>query len=59
MATVKDILAIARKELGTKESPANSNNVKYNTWFYGHAVRDTEKAVCPQGRGLLLTREQA
>ena len=47
MATVKDILAIARKELGTKESPANSNNVKYNTWFYGHAVRDTNAIKYP------------
>ena len=47
MATVKDILAIARKELGTKESPANSNNVKYNTWFYGHAVRDTSAINYP------------
>ena len=47
MATVKDILAIARKELGTKESPASSNNVKYNTWFYGHAVRDTSAIKYP------------
>ena len=47
MATVKDVLSIARKELGTKESPANSNNVKYNTWFYGHAVRDTSAIKYP------------
>ena len=47
MATVKDVLNIARKELGVKESPANSNNVKYNTWFYGHAVRDTSAIKYP------------
>lgn len=38
MATAKDVLDVARKELGTKESPANSNTVKYNTWYYGREV---------------------
>ena len=38
MATAKDVLDIARRELGTKESPPNSNNVKYNTWYYGREV---------------------
>lgn len=38
MATANDVLTIARAELGTKESPKNSNNVKYNTWYYGRAV---------------------
>lgn len=38
MAMVEKLLEAARKELGTKESPANSNNVKYNTWYYGQAV---------------------
>ena len=38
MARVKQILAVAQAELGVAESPANSNNVKYNTWFYGKAV---------------------
>ena len=40
MATAKDILAVARKELGVKEAPANSNNVKYNTAYYGQEVWD-------------------
>ena len=40
MATAKEILAVARKELGVKESPANSNNVKYNTAYYGQEVWD-------------------
>ena len=38
MPTGKDVLSVAVKELGTKEHPANSNNVKYNTWYYGRNV---------------------
>lgn len=33
MATAEELLAIAKKELGTKESPANSNKVKYASWY--------------------------
>ena len=33
MATAKDILAVARKEIGVKESPAGSNRTKYGTWY--------------------------
>lgn len=33
MAQAADILALARAELGTKESPANSNIVKYSKWY--------------------------
>lgn len=36
--TPQMILAVARSQIGTKESPKNSNNVIYNTWYYGHAV---------------------
>lgn len=32
------VIEIAQKEIGTKESPPNSNSVKYNDWFYGHPV---------------------
>lgn len=46
MATAKEILDIARKELGTKESPANSNNVKYNTWYYGKPVSGSAYPWC-------------
>lgn len=46
MATVEKVLEAARKELGTKESPANSNNVKYNTWFYGRAVSGSAYPWC-------------
>ena len=33
MRTVKDLLTIARKELGNTESPAGSNKTKYGRWF--------------------------
>lgn len=38
MTTGIDIVNIAAKEIGTKEVPANSNTVKYNTWYYGSKV---------------------
>lgn len=47
MATVEKILSIAKGEMGTKENPANSNNVKYNTWYYGRAVNDTATSKYP------------
>lgn len=33
MTTAQALLEIARGELGTKESPAGSNQVKYATWY--------------------------
>lgn len=33
MATAKALLQIAEAELGTKESPAGSNQVKYASWY--------------------------
>lgn len=33
-------LQIAQAELGTREIPAGSNNVRYNTWFYRQEVYD-------------------
>lgn len=38
MATVSELLNIARKQIGVKENPPNSNNVRYNTWYYGREV---------------------
>ena len=35
---VNEILELARGQLGVKESPPDSNNVKYNTAYYGRAV---------------------
>lgn len=47
MARASELLALARRELGVKESPANSNNVKYNTAYYGREVYDTANAKYP------------
>ncbi len=38
MATAGELLALARGEIGVKESPAGSNQVKYNTAYYGREV---------------------
>lgn len=38
MATVSELLDIARRQIGVKECPPNSNNVRYNTWYYGREV---------------------
>ena len=40
MAAARQILDIARAQLGTRESPAGSNTVKYNTAYYGREVYD-------------------
>lgn len=47
MKKVPSPLDVARGELGTTESPAGSNCVKYNTWFYGREVRDTADRKYP------------
>ena len=44
--TAEKILEIARKEIGVKESPANSNRVKYNTAYYGKEVSGSKYAWC-------------
>lgn len=36
--TASKVLAVAAAQLGTKESPAGSNRVKYNTAYYGREV---------------------
>lgn len=41
-----DIVASARKEIGTTEMPPNSNNVIYNTWFYGREVSGSSYPWC-------------
>lgn len=40
MPTVNQILALAQSQIGTTEYPPNSNNVIYNTAYYGHDVQD-------------------
>ena len=46
MATGKDVLSIATKEIGVKEQPKDSNRVKYNTWFYGKEVSGSQYPWC-------------
>lgn len=45
--TASKLLEIATSQLGTKESPAGSNRVKYNTAYYGREVSgDTYPWCC-------------
>lgn len=44
--TSKEAIQIAQREIGVKESPPNSNNVKYNTWFYGKPVNGSSYPWC-------------
>lgn len=44
--TAQDILKIACAEIGTTEKPANSNNVKYNTEYYGKEVSGSKYPWC-------------
>lgn len=43
---VNDAIRLARNELGVTEYPANSNNVKYNIWFYGKMVQGDKFPWC-------------
>lgn len=46
MLTADTILELARSQLGVKESPPNSNNVKYNTAYYGRGVSGSAYPWC-------------
>lgn len=54
----KQIIDIAKKEIGVKESPPNSNNVKYNTWYYGHPVSGSQYPWCAVFISWLYKAEQ-
>ena len=43
---VTKLLKLARKELGEREYPPNSNNIKYNTAYYGREVSGSNLAWC-------------
>lgn len=45
-AQINRLLAIASGEVGITEYPPNSNNVKYNTWFYGRQVSGKKYPWC-------------
>ena len=36
--TGQDVALLAATQVGISESPPNSNNVRYNTWYYGREV---------------------
>lgn len=38
--TAQDAVKLAKSQVGVKENPPGSNNVKYNTVYYGHVVQD-------------------
>ena len=44
--TAKSILEYAISQIGVKESPAGSNKVKYNTWYYGKEVSGSVYPWC-------------
>lgn len=46
MTNADKLLALARTQIGVKESPAGSNSVKYNTWYYGRKVSGSAYPWC-------------
>ena len=46
MVTAQDIINTALAEVGITEYPPNSNNVKYNTEFYGKEVSGSAYPWC-------------
>ena len=46
MAKASEIMKLAKSYVGTKESPAYSNNVIFNTHYYGHEVSGGNYAWC-------------
>ena len=46
MATVSELLELARRQIGVKECPPNSNTVRYNTWYYGREVSGAAYPWC-------------
>lgn len=46
MAQASELLALAREEIGTKEVPAGSNQVKYNAAYYGREISGLEYSWC-------------
>lgn len=46
MPTAKQFVKVAESQIGVMESPANTNNVKYNTEFYGKHVYGGRYSWC-------------
>lgn len=45
-AQALSVVEVARSQIGVHESPSGSNNVKYNTWFYGRKVSGEDYSWC-------------
>lgn len=58
MTTTK-IIEIAANEIGVCENPPNSNNVKYNTWYYGKEVSGAGYPWCAVFISWCFRTEQA
>jgi hypothetical protein len=50
------VIELAASQIGVKESPPDSNNVKYNTWYYGHPVAGANFAWCAVFVSWVLTQ---
>lgn len=46
VSTAAQFIKIAASQDNTKEKPSGSNNVKYNTWYYGHPVSGAAYPWC-------------
>lgn len=46
MAKASELIAVAVKQLGVRESPPGSNKVRYNTWYYGREVTGSGYPWC-------------
>ena len=46
MPTIKQVIDLAESQVGTTEYPPDSNNVKYNTVYYGHEVSGSSYPWC-------------
>lgn len=44
--TADRVIELARSQIGVTENPPNSNNVIYNTWYYGHPVNGSASPWC-------------
>lgn len=45
-ADAQSVVQVAAKEVGTKEKPMGSNNIKYNDWYYGRNVSGSAYPWC-------------
>jgi len=44
--TAQELIKIAKSQIGVKENPPGSNNVIYNTWYYGKPVSGSAYPWC-------------